>query len=83
MSVTAITLPGMSATVIIEYDRRMARWEPDSRSRLEQAGLSSFAEKRLLRVDSPFDYQSKARLVIPASKEAKTFALACMQNGAL
>jgi ATP-dependent DNA helicase DinG len=33
---------------------------------LEQTGLSSYAETRLLRVDSPFDYPSKARLVIPA-----------------
>jgi len=33
---------------------------------LEQSGLSSYTEKRLLQVDSPFDYQSKARLVIPA-----------------
>jgi ATP-dependent DNA helicase DinG len=33
---------------------------------LEQTGLSSYTEKRLLRVDSPFDYPSKARLVIPA-----------------
>jgi ATP-dependent DNA helicase DinG len=35
---------------------------------LEQTGLSLYPEKRLLRVDSPFDYQSKARLVIPAMR---------------
>ena len=45
MSVAAITLPGMSAAVIIEYDRRMARWEPDSRSRLEQAALALYGER--------------------------------------
>jgi ATP-dependent DNA helicase DinG len=32
---------------------------------LEQTGLSSYGQRTLLRVDSPFDYQSKARLVIP------------------
>jgi AcrR family transcriptional regulator len=35
----------MSAAVIIEYDRRMARWEPDSRSRLEQAALALYGER--------------------------------------
>ena len=45
MSVAVITLPGMSAAVIIEYHRRMARWEPDSRSRLEQAALALYGER--------------------------------------
>ena len=45
MSVAVITLPGMSAAVIIEYDRRMARWEPDSRGRLEQAALALYGER--------------------------------------
>jgi AcrR family transcriptional regulator len=35
----------MSAAVIIEYDRRMARWEPDSRGRLEQAALALYGER--------------------------------------
>jgi AcrR family transcriptional regulator len=35
----------MSANVIIRYDRRMARWEPDSRARLEQAALALYAER--------------------------------------
>jgi AcrR family transcriptional regulator len=35
----------MSATAIIEYDRRMARWEPDSRGRLEQAALALYGER--------------------------------------
>jgi AcrR family transcriptional regulator len=45
MSVTVISLPGMSVAVIIEYDRRMTRWEPDSRGRLEQAALALFGER--------------------------------------
>src|SRR5882672_12625444 len=45
MSVAVITLPGMSAAVIIEYHRLMARWEPDSRSRLEQAALALYGER--------------------------------------
>jgi AcrR family transcriptional regulator len=35
----------MSAAVIIEYDRRMTRWEPDSRGRLEQAALALYGER--------------------------------------
>jgi AcrR family transcriptional regulator len=35
----------MSASVIIEYDRRMARWEPDSRGRLEAAALALYGER--------------------------------------
>jgi len=36
----------MSAAVItIGYDRRMARWEPDSRGRLEQAALALYGER--------------------------------------
>jgi AcrR family transcriptional regulator len=34
----------MSVTVI-NYDRRMARWEPDSRGRLEQAALALIGER--------------------------------------
>src|SRR5882757_6173523 len=45
MSVAVITLPGMSVAVIIEYHRLMARWEPDSRGRLEQAALALFGER--------------------------------------
>src|SRR5580704_5809911 len=46
MSVTVITLPPMSVTVItIGYDRRMARWEPDGRGRLEQAALALYGER--------------------------------------
>jgi AcrR family transcriptional regulator len=35
----------MSVAVIIEYDRPMTRWEPDSRGRLEQAALALFGER--------------------------------------
>jgi AcrR family transcriptional regulator len=36
----------MSAAVIsFLYDRRMARWEPDSRGRLEQAALALYGER--------------------------------------
>jgi AcrR family transcriptional regulator len=30
---------------VIKYDRRMARWEPDSRGRLEQAAFDLYSEK--------------------------------------
>jgi AcrR family transcriptional regulator len=43
MSVTAITLPSMSVTVIA-YDRPMVRWEPNARGRLEQAALALYGE---------------------------------------
>jgi AcrR family transcriptional regulator len=45
MSVAVITVSGMSAAVIIEYDRSMVRWEPDSRGRLEQAALALYGER--------------------------------------
>ena len=45
MSVAVITLPGMSVSVIIDYDRRMVRWAPDSRGRLEQAALALYGER--------------------------------------
>src|SRR4051812_13448244 len=44
MSVTAITLPSMSVTVIA-YDLPMVRWEPDARGRLEQAALALYGER--------------------------------------
>jgi AcrR family transcriptional regulator len=45
MSVTAINLSGMSVAVINRYHRRMPRWEPDSRGRLEQAALALYGER--------------------------------------
>jgi AcrR family transcriptional regulator len=35
----------MSAAVISYHDRHMARWEPDSRGRLEQAALALYSER--------------------------------------
>jgi AcrR family transcriptional regulator len=35
----------MSVAVIKYYDRSMARWEPDSRGRLEQAALALYGER--------------------------------------
>src|SRR5271165_6703367 len=46
MSVTVIRVPPMSVAVITpHYDRRMARWEPDSRGRLERAALDLYGER--------------------------------------
>jgi len=44
MSVAVITLARMSVTVI-NYDRPMVRWEPDSRGRLAQAALDLYGER--------------------------------------
>jgi AcrR family transcriptional regulator len=44
MTVAVITLAWMSTTVIT-YNRRMGRWEPDSRGRLEQAALALYGER--------------------------------------
>ena len=44
MSVADITVACMSVTVI-EYDRRMARWEPNARGRLEQAAMELYGER--------------------------------------
>ena len=34
-----------AAVIILHYDDRMARWEPDSRGRLEQAALALYGER--------------------------------------
>jgi AcrR family transcriptional regulator len=44
MSVTVINLAWMSAAVI-NYNRRMGRWQPDSRGRLEQAAFALYGER--------------------------------------
>ena len=44
MSVTAITIPMMSAPVI-KYHRAMGRWQPNARGRLEQAALELYVEQ--------------------------------------
>lgn len=45
MSATVIIVPATTATDITHYDRPMARWEPDSRGRLEQAALTLYGER--------------------------------------
>ena len=44
MSVTDMTVAGMSVTVI-DYDGWMTRWQPDSRGRLERAALELYGER--------------------------------------
>ena len=44
MSGAVITVALMSETVV-NYHQRMARWEPDSRGRLEQAALTLYGER--------------------------------------
>ncbi len=66
MSVTVITLPAMSGTVITEYDRRMVRWEPDSRGRLEQAALALYGERG-------FDNTTVADIAAGAGLTERTF----------
>src|ERR1700753_3403851 len=43
MSVAVISVARMSAAVIT-YDRRMGRWEPNARGRLEQAAMELYVE---------------------------------------
>jgi AcrR family transcriptional regulator len=65
MSVTAITLPWMSAAVINYYDRHM-RWEPDSRGRLEKAALELYGERG-------FDNTTVAEIAARAGLTERTF----------
>ena len=66
MSVTAITLTEMSVAVISYYDRSMARWEPDSRGRLEQAALALYGERG-------FDNTTVAEIAERAGLTERTF----------
>ena len=67
MSVAVMTLPPMSAAVIIfDYDRRMGRWEPDSRGRLEQAALALYGE-------SGFEATTVAEIAERAGLTERTF----------
>jgi AcrR family transcriptional regulator len=45
MSVAVIRVALMSTAVITHYDAVMARWQPDSRGRLEQAALALYGER--------------------------------------
>jgi AcrR family transcriptional regulator len=65
MSVAVITLAGMSATVI-NYDRRMTRWEPNARGRLEQAALSLYGERG-------FEQTTVAKIAKRAGLTERTF----------
>ena len=67
MSVTVITLPGMSVAVISHrYDSFMARWEPDSRGRLEQAAFELYGERG-------FDRTTVAAIAERAGVTERTF----------
>ncbi len=44
MSATDIMITPMAATVIM-YNRRMSRWKPNARSRLQQAALEIYSER--------------------------------------
>jgi AcrR family transcriptional regulator len=65
MSVAVITLAAMSATAI-NYDRRMTRWEPNARGRLEQAALALYGERG-------FDNTTVAEIAARAGLTERTF----------
>jgi AcrR family transcriptional regulator len=56
----------MSADVITGYDRRMVRWEPDSRGRLEQAALALYGERG-------YDNTTVAEIAARAGLTERTF----------
>src|SRR6202167_1883281 len=56
----------MSAPVITEYDRGVARWKPDSRGRLEQAALALYAERG-------FENTTVAEIAVAAGLTERTF----------
>jgi len=67
MSVTVINISGMSVTVIRDsYDPRMARWEPGSGSRLEEAALELFGTQG-------FDRTTVAEIAERAGVTERTF----------
>jgi AcrR family transcriptional regulator len=67
MSVTVITLPGMSVAVITDrYDPVMVRWEPDSRGRLEKAAFELYR-------DRGFDRTTVAEIAERAGVTERTF----------
>jgi len=67
MSVTVITIPGMSEAVITDrYHSSMARWEPDSRGRLEQAAFELYGERG-------FDRTTVAEIAERAGVTERTF----------
>ena len=44
MSVAVISVARRMSAAVINYDRRMSRWEPNARGRLEQAAMALYAE---------------------------------------
>ena len=67
MSVTVITVSGMSVAVITgRYHSPMARWEPDSRGRLEQAAFELYR-------DPGFDRTTVAEIAERAGVTERTF----------
>ncbi|CAA9517048.1 MAG: Transcriptional regulator, AcrR family [uncultured Solirubrobacteraceae bacterium] len=65
MSGSVINLAGMSGPVI-NYHHCMARWEPDSRGRLEQAALALFRERG-------FEHTTVAEIAERAGVTERTF----------
>jgi AcrR family transcriptional regulator len=65
MSVTVITLAPM-AVAVINYDRRMTRWEPNARGRLERAALDLYGERG-------FDNTTVAEIAARAGLTERTF----------
>ena len=65
MSLADITVPGMSVTVI-RYHRRMGRWEPDARGRLEKAAMDLYVERG-------FDETTVAEIAKRAGLTERTF----------
>jgi len=67
MSVTVINVPGMSVAVITgHYHAGMARWEPDSRGRLEEAAFELYR-------DRGFDRTTVAEIAERAGVTERTF----------
>ena len=65
MSVTVITIHPMSVTAV-KYDRRMGRWEPNARGRLERAALELYLERG-------FDQTTVAEIAARAGLTERTF----------
>jgi AcrR family transcriptional regulator len=65
MSVTVITIHPMSVTAV-KYDRRMGRWEPNARGRLERAAMELYVERG-------FDQTTVAEIAARAGLTERTF----------
>ena len=65
MSVTVITIHPMSVTAV-KYHRRMGRWEPDARGRLERAAMELYIERG-------FDQTTVAEIAARAGLTERTF----------